>query len=131
MTTPNEAAEAIYARLEANIAPVAFTFDNEDFDEPDEWVRLTVNTNSRAQETLGPIGNRRYFSGASIFVQCYTTTDQGRQAADTLARTITTIFEGVSFSGVNCNNSITRESPPKGKWLQFVVEIEFTYDETR
>lgn len=131
MTTPNEAAEAIYARLGAQIGSVAHTFDNEDFDEPDEWVRLTVNTNSRVQETLGPIGARKYFSGASIFVQCYTRTDQGRQAADTLAKTITDIFEGVSFSGVNCNNSITRESPPKGKWLQFVVEIEFTYDETK
>lgn len=131
MTTPNEAAEAIYARLVAQIGPIAHTFDNEDFDEPDEWVRLTVNTNSRIQETLGPIGARRYFSGGSIFVQCYARTDQGRQATDTLAKTITDIFEGVSFSGVNGNNAIARESPAKGKWLQTIVEIEFTYDETK
>lgn len=133
MTTPNEAAEAIYDRLDTAISgSTPFTFENEDFDEPDgEWVRLSVNTNSRVQETLGPIGSRRYFSGASILVQCYTKTDQGRQGADTLARTITNLFEGVSFSGVNCNNAIARETPPKGKWLQTVVEIEFTYDETK
>lgn len=133
MTIPNEAHEAIYQRLEDNIGGVAFTFENEDFDSSahDEWVRLTIRTNARAQETLAPIGARRYFSNSSILVQCYTKIDQGRKAADDLARTITEIFEGVRFSGVNCNNSITRESPPSGIWLQFVVEIEFTYDETR
>lgn len=133
MTTPNEAAEAIYLRLETALTGVTpFTFENEDFDEPDgDWVRLSVLTKSRIQETLGPIGGRRYFSGASILVQCYTKTDQGRQGADTLARTITDLFEGISFSGVNGNNAIAREGPPKGKWLQTVVEIEFTYDETK
>lgn len=131
MTTPNEAHEAIYARFEGGIGTTAFTYENEDLDAPDSWYRLTIRTLARNQETLGQKGNRRYFSEASILVQCYTRTNKGRQEADTLARVIVTLFEGETFSGVNCNNGITRETPPDGKWYQFVVEIEFTYDETK
>lgn len=131
MTTPNEAAEAISARFEAGIGTIAFTYENEDLKEPDTWMRLTIETRTRNQETLGPKGSRKYFSNASILVQCYSRTNIGRQPADTLARTVTTIFEGETFSGVNCNDAIARESPPQGRWYQIVVEIEFTYDETK
>lgn len=131
MTTPNEAAEAISARFVANIGTTAHTFENEDLKEPDTWMRLTIRTQARNQETLGPKGSRRYFSNASILVQCYSRTNIGRQPADTLARTVTTIFEGETFSGVTCNAAIARESPPEGKWYQIVVEVEFTYDETK
>lgn len=131
MTTPNEAAEAIYARFEDGIGTTAFTFENEDLKEPDEWMRLSILTRTRNQETLGPKGSRKYFSGASIMIQCYSRINIGRQSADTLARTVTTLFEGESFSGVNCNDSIARETPPTGGWYQIVVEIEFTYDETK
>lgn len=131
MTTPNEAAEAIYARLETNIGAVPYTFENEELNTAEPWVRLTIRTRGRNQETLGKKGNRKYFSQSSIFVQCFALTDTGRQDADTLARLITTIFEGESFAGVTCNDSISRESAPKGKWYQIVVEVEFTYDETK
>ena len=131
MTTPNQAAEAIYARLEANIGSVEYTFENEDLTAPDEWVRLTIRTRARNQETLGRKGNRKYFSQSSIFVQCYSRLNIGRQGADTLARLITTIFEGETFSGVTCNDSVSRETPPEKDWYQIVVEVEFTYHETK
>ena len=135
MTTPNEAAEAIYSRFRTEFSgssPVPFAFEGEDFKEPrGSWMRLSVNTNSRNQDTLGPIGGRRYFSGASIFVQCYTLANQGRQAGDALSRRVLTLFEGTRFGGVTCNDGIAREQPASGRWVVFVCEVEFTYDETK
>lgn len=131
MTTPNEAAEAIYARLVDNIGTTPHTFENEELNVKVPWVRLVIRTRDRSQETLGNKGNRRFWSESSIFVQCYSLTNTGRQGADTLARLITTIYEGESFSGVNCHKAVPRESPPKGRWYQNVVEVEFTYDETK
>ncbi len=135
--TPNEAAEAIYARFNTEFgagssSPVPFQFEGEDFKEPrGTWMRLSINTNSRNQETLGPIGSRRYFSGASIFVQVNTLANQGRKAGDTVAKRVLDLYEGQGFGGVACNDGIAREQPVSGRWKSIVCEVEFTYDETK
>lgn len=135
MTTPNEAAEAVYSRFATEFggaSPVPFVFEDEDFKAPrGSWMRLWINTNSRNQDTLGPKGARRYFSGASILVECYTLTNQGRKAADDLARRVVTLFEGETFSGVTGNDGIAREQPVSGRWYKIVCEVAFTYDETK
>ena len=138
MTTPNEAREAVYARFNTEFGTgsvngaVPFQFEDEAFDEPNgTWMRLTIVTTSRLQDTLGPIGSRKYFSNGSILCQIYTRRDQGTREAELLAKRVIDLFEGVSFSGVNGNSAIAREQPPEGRWYFIVCEIEFTYDETK
>jgi hypothetical protein len=136
MTTPNEAKEAIYARFVANFTGVTsdrIDFDNEDFNEPSSgsWVRLSVRTGPRLQNTMGKQGNRRFRTAATVFVQVYTQTNTGVQTGDTLAKAAADIFEGESFSGLDFSAVDVRETGPSGKWYQHVVEAPFDYDEIK
>ena len=136
MTIPSQAKEAIYLRFVDNFTGVIIgriVFDNEDFKEPStsDWVRLTVRSTARTQDTLGKTGNRRFRSRASVFVQVYTEANTGVKQSDTLAKEAADIFEGVSFSGLDFQSAVVRETGPDGKWYQSVVEIQFDYDEVR
>ena len=136
MTTLNEAKEAIYLRFTTNFTGVAsnlIAFDNEEFEEPDtgNWVRLVVRSSARLQDTLGQAGNRRFRATASVFVQVYTEANTGVQQSDTLAKEAADIFDAVSFSGLDFQSAVIRETGPDGKWYQSVVEAEFDYDEIK
>ena len=134
MTTLNEAREAVYSRFVAQwgvTTPVAF--DDEDFEEPADspWVRLTVRSVSRGQETLGRPGNRKFRSAAAVFVQVYTRTNTGVKQGDTLATQAKDIFEATSFGGLDFNDGVVRETGPAGKWYQHVAEVAFDYEEIK
>ena len=136
MTTLTAAREAIYqAFVDGWGATSVFTFDNENFDPPDDasWVRLSVRHNASTQETLGRTGNRRFARLGSALVQIFTRDNIGARTADTLATTAREIFEGVSLAGTTIRflDVIVRETGPDGKWYQVVVEATFEYDETR
>ncbi len=134
MTTLGEARESVYSRFVTEwAAATPFVFDNEELEEPtdDPWVRLTVRSVSRGQETLGRAGNRRFRSAALVFVQVYTRTNTGVEQGDTLAVQARDIFEAVSFGGLDFNDGVVRESGPSGKWYQHVAEIAFDYDEIK
>ncbi len=134
MTTLNEAREAVYSRFVAQwgtTTPVVF--DDEDLEEPADlpWVRLAVRSMSRGQETLGRVGNRKFRSAARVFVQVYTRTNTGVKQGDTLATQAKDIFEATSFSGLDFNDGVVRETGPDGKWYQHVAEIVFDYEEIK
>lgn len=136
MTTLNEAKEAVYARFAANFTGMTadrIAFDNEEFNEPGtgDWVRLSVRSTGRLQDTLGKSGNRRFRSTASVFVQVYTEANTGVKQSDTLAKEAADIFEGVSFGGLDFTAAVIRETGPDGKWYQTLVEAEFDYDEIK
>lgn len=136
MTTLNEAKEAVYLRFTDNFTGVTadrIALDNEEFNAPSAgtWVRLTVRSIARAQDTLGKVGNRRFRSTATVFVQVYTETNTGIQQSDALAKEAADIFEGVSFSGLDFRSATSRETGPDGRWYQAVVEAEFDFDEIR
>lgn len=138
MTTPNEALEAIQTLFLANYTGVAnarIVLQNEDekFSEnsTDPWIRLSVLDQTRSQETLGKIGNRKYRPGAQVFVQVFTKTNIGVKTGDTLAKEALDLFEGLSFSALDFNNGIARRSGADGKWYQHVVEIDFDYEEIK
>lgn len=134
MTTLSEAKESVYSRFVTEWgATTPFVFDNEELDGPtdDPWVRVTVRSISRGQDTLGRTGNRRFRSAALVFVQVYTRTNTGVKQGDDLAVQARDIFEAVSFSGLDFNDGVVRESGPQGKWYQHVAEIAFDYDETK
>jgi len=136
MTTLTEAKEAVYLRFTSNFTGVALDrifFDNEEGEIPDtgDWVRLVVRSTARTQNTLGGVGNRRFRSTASVFVQVYTQANTGVKQSDILTKEAADIFEGVSFSGLDFQSAVIRETGPTGKWYQSVVEAEFEYDEIK
>ncbi len=136
MTTVTQAREAIYQRFLDNYTGVVagrITFENEEFEEPTsgEWVRLVVRSLVREQDTLGKSGNRRFRSKASVMVQVYALADSGVQQLDTLAEEAKDIYEGVSFSGLDFLAANINETELDGKWKQYVVDIEFDFDEIK
>lgn len=134
MTTLGEARESVYSRFVTEwAATTPFVFGNEELEEPtdDPWVRVTVRNLSRGQETMGRTGNRRFRSAASVFVQVYTRTNVGVEQGDGLAVQARDIFEATSFSGLDFNDGVVRESAPEGKWYQHLAEIAFDYDEIK
>ena len=136
MTTLNEAKEACYLRFTSNFTGVVasrIAADNEEIETPDtgEWVRISIKSLTRRQDTLGALGNRRFRSTAIVFVQVYTQSNTGVKQSDTLAVEAANIFEGVSFSGLDFYEVIIRETGVNGKWYQSVVEAKFDYDEIK
>lgn len=136
MTTIRQARESIYQRFKDNwtgtpfTSPEAVTFDNEAFTPPTvDWVRLAVRNTSSQQETLGRPTNRNFLRQASVFVQIFTQTDAGMNAADDLAQEVRTIFEGVTFDNLRFTDVVTREEGPDGLWFMVVVECFFDYNE--
>lgn len=135
MTTLNDAREAVYGRFLANFTEVssdAIAFDNEELEQPsDEWVRLTIRTVNRQQDTLGAEGNRSFKSDASAFVQCFVRSNTGTQRADVIARDAAEALEGASFSGVSTLAAIPREQGVTGMWFMMLVEVPFSFYETK
>lgn len=136
MTQLNEAKEAVYVRFVTMFTGVTsdrMAFDNEEFNQPEtgDWVRLVVRSTARTQETLGQVGNRRFRATASVFVQVYTQVDTGVKQSDVLAKAAADVFDAVSFSGLDFQSAIVRETGPSGRWYQSVVEAEFDYDEIK
>lgn len=134
MTTLNEARQAVYDRFVTNWGTrTTFTFENEEFDEPatGDWVRVSVKQTASGQETLGPKTQRKYIRNASVMVQVFTPTNIGKTTADGHATTAAGIFEGESFSGLNCNDALIREGGQDGKWDITLVEVAFFYEETK
>lgn len=138
MTTQNEARERIYQTFvdEWSATPVArVTYDNEAFDPPANlsWVRLTVRHTGSAQESLGPVGRRKFERIGSVIVQCFTPLDTGAAGADTLAQAARTIFEGRTLSpeAIRFTDCVVREIGVDGAWFQANAEAFFTYTETK
>lgn len=133
MTTPNEAAEAIYQRVLSEFTSHAYHFENEKFTQPTgvPWVRFAIRTQNRAQETMGGTGKRRFQSDAQLMAQIFTPIDEGRQAGDTIGHSIIGIFEAVSFSDLDFKNGIVRESGVDRGWNMHIATVNFSYYETK
>lgn len=136
MTTMAQAREAIYQRFVNEWgSTLVYTFDNEDFNPPDNasWARVAVRHLASTQETLGASGNRKFARRGSVFVQIFTLQDTGTANVDTLATKVREMFEGRDIAGTNIRfyDVIVQETGPSGKWYQTTVEAQFEYDETR
>ncbi len=113
------------------------TLDNEDFDPEteggDEWVRVSIREFASGQKTLGKITNRKFRRVGSVFVQVFTKEGEGgTQPSDTLAETARGILEGTNqVAGVCFFAATVRTQPPDDYWYRVVVEVEFSYDETK
>ena len=138
--TPNDARKAIYARFLADFSdPILvrdrILFDNEmSPDDPTifvEWVRLVVRHQTREQITLGKEGGRKFQSSGVVLAQIFTKVFERTSRADSIAKSISDIFDAVDFEGLNFQAAASRESGPDGKWNVMIVEAPFTYQETK
>jgi len=135
MTTLNEARDAVYDRFASQWGTTsAYQLDNQDkkLDEGTvSWARLAVRQMDSAQNTLGPVGARRFRRSAMAFIQIFVPSNKGTKEGDDLAQTARAVFEGASFSGLDFTDGVIRETGPDGKWFQYVVEVKFDYDEIK
>jgi hypothetical protein len=132
--TANQARASIYNRFNTLWGPlVPYTLDNEKFTPPETgaWVRLSVRNIDAGQETLGPVGTRKYERKGLINVQVFTETNKGVFEADSLSKLAQDIFEGVRFDEVIANNSIIKEVGVSDGWYQNLVQIDFFYTEIK
>lgn len=135
MTELSAARETLYeAFKDAWVAQSApYFFDNE-VATPDAagWLRLVVRHRSGEQETLGPIGSRKFERVGSVIVQVFTPLDEGTSVSDTLVDLVREVFEGKTLSGIRFAGVTTREiGPTVDKWYQVNVDAPFNYDETK
>ena len=113
------------------------TLENEDFDPATEggieWARISIVEHEARQRSLGKIGNRKFERLGSVFVQVYTKQGSGgTKRADEIAQDVRDILEGTNAITGACfftGRVITQE--PDGHWHRVVVEVEFSYDETK
>jgi len=138
MVTIVEARTKIYELFLANYTalPAAqVTADNENFETPEglPWGRLSVRHATRAQESLGGLGLRKFTSVGAAFFQVFVPKDQGVKQADELAQAARVIFEGVSIYGndIRFTSCDIREAGPEDGWYGLVVEALFQYTETK
>ncbi len=139
MSTINEATAAVYERVRDNwtaTAPYATTVtrENEPFKPPAEtpWIRVTVRDRPTPVPMRGPIGGRRFMRQAMIMVQVFTPIGSGVKARNTITHAVLTLFEGVSFSDLDCNQgSVQPVGAVDGRWDLAVVEILFNYYEIK
>lgn len=131
----NDARKAIYDKfiLEYNDETI-FDFDNEDFTPPNgdtPWVRLVVRNRVGKQDTLGPIGVRKFLREAAVITQVFVPLDKGLSEADRLATIVRDIFEGIRLGGLWFFASDIQEIGPSGKFYQYNVESTFNYEQTK
>lgn len=133
MPTPAEATSAIYARWISLWTATPYTFDNEKFDPVSNkaWARVVTRQLVSAQETLGRIGARRFRREGIIIIQIFVPPDTGTREARELAKAAADIYEGVSFSSVDCTNAQIAEISDQPSWFQVNVEVDYAYEESR
>lgn len=136
MTTIAEARETIYEAFVSgsSLTEAEIVFSNEKFEPPTDtpWARLTVNHEAGEQDTLGPVGERKFLRRGRVLIQLYDSVDNGVAALDALAHATRNIFEGVTLSGgLYFISADIRETGSDGEWFQFVVDAPFDYRETK
>ena len=134
MTTIDEAREAIYQRWEAEWGSrTTYTFENEVFEEPESavWVRVSVRNITGGQKTLGPKLNRKYERKVVIYIQIFVPKGTGMAASGSHAQFALGIFEGESFSNIDCFDGSVRELPEEEIWQPTLVEIFCDYEEIK
>lgn len=133
--TKDAAKEFILQRFVDNIGATPYTFPNENYDPPtdSEFIHFEVVEDTSYQETLGVTGNRKYEREGLIRARIFTPVNSGTALSDSLATTIRTTFEGVSFDGIRCFDCTARDLAPEPQtpWFQQLVEIEFQYTDTK
>lgn len=149
MTTLRQARETIYKRFmdewkTVGGAPLTpFTFDNETFDPPKgtdgrgtPWARCSVRNLDAGQDTLGPIGARKFYRIGLARVEIFVPPGSGRWDTDEYMMKAQALFEGrTTPSGTSIR--FFEVTPQElgliedGRWDLSTVEARFDYEEIK
>lgn len=137
--TPNEAHEALLAQFvtdwtgNVNSASVPYHFEEERVspETEDEYVVVTFGEQGRNQHTLGSTGNRRFRSRERVVMQIFVPRNTGTQRGEELSLIARNIFEQRAVGSVDCYDSARRKAGSSGKHSQWIVSVDFSFDETR
>lgn len=139
MTTRNEAREAIYQHFVDNWADrTPYFFGNEEVQDSDlagvvRWARLTVRHTESEQETLGNKPNRRFKRQGRLFVQVFTSAEEGEKQLDVLVEAVEEIFEAITLRDCTIYflAATSREDGQDGKWYRMTVSVPFWYEQRK
>jgi hypothetical protein len=136
MATIRQAREAVYGAFRTAWAnKSALTFDNENFSPPVKapWVRFSMLHQDGVQESLGPVGNRRYLRSGTVIIQIFVPLNSALFVADGLVQDAKVILEGTTLlsTALRFYNAVAREIGESEGWYQFNLEVEFEYQEIR
>lgn len=137
--TESQAKEAVAQRWKSEwnaIHPdIPYCLENEKFSEPSPpspWAKVVLRPLDSRQHTLGSVGNRTYRRESAVWVHLYGVLDDGSEALNGLVDDVRTIFEGVSFGGIDSvDGARTEIVGSDGRWYEVVVISPVTYYEHR
>ena len=93
------------------------------------WCRVIVAVPGGGQQTLGPIGARKYDRRGVVFVQIHTLTEAGVATSRTLADQARNVLEGEAFDGLAFDDATIDNDGIDGRWKRTVVQAFFHYQE--
>jgi hypothetical protein len=138
VTLLTDAQQSVLTRFLANwtgttAARVVFQNEGHESVDLDEaaWVRLSVQEVTGGQQTLGPIGDRKYRRRARVDVQVFTPADRGMQPGLALAQQVRSIFEGKTFDGLYFFDCVVADGGKDEKWHQVIATTRFDFWETK
>jgi len=130
--TATEVRNTIMARyLDAFSGQFTIALDNQISETADKWVRLAVNFETGAQDSLGTAGNRKFLRGGTIFVQVFTPINKGTDDNDDLAVASTNLYDGVRIDDLWMFNGRIRTVGADGEFYQQNAVIDFQYEDVR
>jgi len=116
-------------------ATTPFVFENEDDARLDSgtvpWARLSIRELTGGQETLGPIGSRKYIRRMVARVQIFVPTNAGMKRSRQLAEQARAVFEGKRVGGLAFDDAVARDVMPDGRWQPTIVEATFFIEHTK
>jgi hypothetical protein len=96
------------------------------------WVSLDVRLATGGQDSLGPIGGRRFLSGGVVLAQVSTTSGDATNLNDDTAKAALDLLDGVRLAGglwTYGGRIVTAGT--NGEWYQQNVIVNLQFEETR
>lgn len=96
---------------------------------PLPWARFSMRHTSGRQDTLAPVGQRRFLAGGIVTVQVFTPFGDGRTLSDQVVAVVKTALRARHSSGVWFNDVRIEELGQDGPWFNVNVVADFRYQE--
>lgn len=92
------------------------------------WARAAVRHTFGAQETLAPVGSRRFESGGVFTLQFFSPSGDGHTLTDAVVAVVKTALRA-RFASIHFTNVRVAEIGADGPWFNTNVDADFRYHE--
>lgn len=128
MPNPDEAKAIIVAAFRSawgTATPIVL--DNTALDTRSEWASASVQHTAGEQESLGPIGGRRFYRYGTLVVRTYTPENKGTTRADALEAIVRNAFEAKTISSIVFMVVSSYAPPARAPWYVMEIRAPFWY----